>query len=242
MAANLQKKWYLLIQGYAANETDEDEALRQGLEKIPLHAATEEAALAEALIHWGTRVGGGRFRAPDGTTYPRSPRLIAVTELGWADGLPDAAAEAPPLPFPTFMIQVDYICPVTELIRQGDYQYVNAGLKTTLPEMDRRETRRGPGRQRVCLMPIEMGTFAKDIPEKLRGAGLRMATVRELLCFGSQHPAEQVNGYITVYSTDGRILPTLGYNYPGCPNGRQLLHLDGTESSKRPLQLLCTPT
>ena len=78
-----QVEWYLLIQGYDADEPDPEEARHSGLEKIPLRTESKAAALVEAQRVWRERVAHGRRQAPDGLVYPRSPRLIQVIELGW---------------------------------------------------------------------------------------------------------------------------------------------------------------
>ena len=103
----MRRKWYLVIQGYDQTAPDNEEALRRGLEKIELAALHEYDALVEARACWTERATRA-MTAPDGTRYPRSPKVVLAIEPDWVVEAPRAVwipapfVMPPPMDFQVF--------------------------------------------------------------------------------------------------------------------------------------------
>ena len=182
--------WYLVIQGYDLATRDDAEALRRGLVKIELRARTQAQAIAEAEQRWQAALADGTYHSPDGTLYPRSPRVVFALELG---GAPAEVHEpryrlAPDHSFiyETHRVVVDYGKTLREML-----ELAHVGLDKKVPQnwLDHYLwPLSGPEPVTLHLAQTKVAMNDEDVLSVLLRTGFRSGTLPEVLAAAIQSP------------------------------------------------------
>lgn len=227
--------WFLVIQGYDALAPTAEDALARGLKRFPLKATNEAEALREARQIWREMSAVLRTTTPDGTAYPRAPKLVAATELDWKPGdeLPELLtienARA-------FTVNVDLATPLVQLVHHCGFDYKNAYLMNVLHRSENNPAVPAREQRRIWVLDRrDTWLDAVSAEQGIAELGLKPATLRDALCLLADHDGAIPHGSAvivtgerigqTYFAAIGNHTPNVGIG----SHGRELLMFEPSD-------------
>ena len=112
----------------------------------------------------------------------------------------------------TYTVTVDYSKSVTELVKEGKYDWANDDI--TADHFPSKE--KGTKRIKIALFKFDHDISGEDVIRKM-GKGFRPASLKEILSLGAQYPDLQRKDWIVALGSTWR--GSYGYVYVPCLNG-----------------------
>ena len=123
----------------------------------------------------------------------------------------------------TYTVTVDYSKSVTELVKEGKYDWANDSITTSnFPSKEK-----GSKRVEITLFKFKENITSKEVVKKMKAKGYRPATIKELLTLGVNKPDLQRGNWIVA----------LGSKWLGSFGDVHVPNLGGAESDRT----LCLP-